>query len=348
MTARFPDQSSLDPQPIGLLLAACLFLAACANGHDNSVSPPRLNPNPVERVRLTVIAPSTLSVRLVASYQIGTWVFAYAGGTYCGPKEYPAHTPLPTRTRTIPINLKWDGNSYTGEFLIDRFLPGRCRWGFSSLDMVSPAKTFLSRYEERAIQYNFDTTHSNGLYDQSPAQQTDLWCGADPGPPSEHGRMLCTSLDYFAIYPGAVANELLAKVPVNLRARTPEVNILPSTRSITLRYHDLAAENHAAISSPVAGLPKKCPRAAVRLYIDQGGVVTVNGVQVTPQTLPQYLRRLKPAPKLACYSVAGTTGRPLGSAMQVIVTVSQLDLPLEVYTDHTFATPVTLKRQAFY
>jgi hypothetical protein len=29
---------------------------------------------------------------------------------------------------------------YTGDFLIDRFLPGRCRCGFSSLDMDPPLK----------------------------------------------------------------------------------------------------------------------------------------------------------------------------------------------------------------
>lgn len=320
------------------MLVVYLSLGGCTNGHDSSVSPPRLNPNPVERVHLTVIAPATLRVNLVASYQIGTWVFAYAGGTYCGPKEYPPHTRLPTRT--VPIPLRWDGHVYTGDFLIDRFLPGRCRWGFSSLDMVSPAKTFLSRYEEHAIKYNFDTTHSDGLYDQSAAQHTDLWCGADPSPSNEHGKILCASLDYFAIYPGVVSNELLAELPIDDRARSPEVNIFPFTRSVTLHYHDLAAENRAAASSPGVQLPKKCPRNGVRLYVDESGIVSVNGAHVAPGALLQYIRRLNPVPKLACYSVAGTTGRPLGSAMQVIVIVSELELPLEVYTDDTFSAPV--------
>ena len=78
----------------------------------------------------------------------------------------------------------------------------------------------------------------------------------------------------------------------------------------------------------------------MRLYVDESGIVSVNGAHVAPGVLLQYIRRLNPAPKLACYSVAGTTGRPLGSATQVIVILSELELPLEVYTDDTFSTPV--------
>lgn len=202
----------------------------------------------------------------------------------------------------------------------------------------------MSLYSQQTVNYNFDTSHSHGVYDQSATQSIDLWCGADPSPKgSESGKMLCTSLEYFVVYPGVVANELLARVPVAQREHIASVNIFPFTTSLTLRYHDLDAENRAAsISSASAhiGLPKTCPRDGVRIYVDDKGATNVNGAQVAPEDLLQHLRRLDPAPKLACYSLASTAERPLRNAIGVITTVAELDLPLEVYADSTFKVDI--------
>jgi hypothetical protein len=234
-----------------------------------------------------------------------------------------------------------------GEFFIDNFLPGRCHWVFFSLDTLSPAKASVSSYSLEKINYNFDISRSHGIYDQSATQSTDIWCGADPSPKAgENGKMLCTSLDYFVVYPGVVANELLAKVPVAQREHIPSVNIFPFTTSITLRYHDLDAENRAAsisVASAHIGLTETCPRDGVRIYVDDKGVADVNGAQVAPEDLLQHLQRLDPTPKLACYSLASTADRPLHNALQVITIVAELDLPLEVYADSTFNTRVRLK-----
>ena len=212
---------------------------------------------------------------------------------------------------------------------------------------MSPARDSISLYSEQPVNYNFDTSHSHGVYDQSPTQSTDLWCRADPGPEgSENGKMLCTSLDYFVVYPGVVANELLARVPIAQREHISSVNIFPFTTSITLRFHDLDAENRAASISPASagiGLPKACPGDGVRIYVDDKGATYVNGAQVAPEDLLQHLRKLDPAPKLACYSLASTAERPLRTAIGVITTVAQLDLPLEVYADGTFNALVKLK-----
>lgn len=224
------------------LLVACVGLPGCSRLGVGDVDPPQPNPKPVERVSLHVIAPPTLEVRLAASYQIGTGVSGSAGRRYCGAAS------VPLATTTVPIDLRWDGRAYTGEFLIDRFLPGRCEWKFARLETLSPARDFLPLYQDSMIEYNFDSTHNDGVYAQASAQSADLWCAPDPAPNGE-GKMVCTSLQYFELYPGFVDPKLRASVSTEARAHIPLIHILASTRSITLRYHDLEVENRAASSA---------------------------------------------------------------------------------------------------
>jgi hypothetical protein len=337
-----------------LSLIVWLFLPGCSNMGDDSdaVDPPVLNPKPVERVNLDVTAPASLDVHLVAIYEIGHWLgIIGGGGTFCGPESDRNPPPdamgHPLPRKEVPIDLKWDGRAYTGDFYIDRFLPGRCHWRFVSLSMTSPVEDFVSLYWEHKNNYNFDTTHSHGVYDESPVQSTDLWCRADPAPkPPEHGKTLCTSLDYFVVYPGVVAHELLASVPVDQRTRSALVNIFPSTTSITLRFHDLDAENRAASTSAASAhhkLTRSCPVDGVRIYVDAEGAITVNGAQVAPQDLREQLQRLDPAPRLACYSLASTADRPLQNAIDAVTIIGLLDLPIEVYADNTFKKLASLK-----
>ena len=330
-------------------LIAFLSLAAC--GPTTSVEPPELNPHPAQGVTLYVSAPESLKVRVGASYGVGHWLGLFGGGgEYCGPDVNAPPDALsshPVPGVIVPVDFKWGAHGLEGKFSIDHFLPGRCHWKFYSLDTLSPAKDPVSLYSEQTVNYNFDTSHSHGIYDQSATQSTDLWCGADPSPEgNEHGKMLCTSLDYFVVYPGVVANELLARVPVVQREHVALVKIFPFTTSITLRYHDLDAENRAASISSTsahAGAPKPCPRDGVRIYVDEKGVTHVNGAPVAPEDLLQHLRRLDPAPKLACYSLASTAGLPLRRGIGAITDVGMLDLPIEVYADDSFTVPVHLK-----
>jgi hypothetical protein len=100
------------------------------------VDPPKLNPRPSQHVKLNVIAAPSLNVRVGASYRIGFWLgLLGGGGEYCGPD---VHAPAggvshPRPGTTVPIDLKWDGRGYEGEFYIDHFLPGRCHRRFFSL-----------------------------------------------------------------------------------------------------------------------------------------------------------------------------------------------------------------------
>jgi hypothetical protein len=240
--------------PVCLVLVAALSAPSCMKMPDeNAVDPPELNQRRLEPVRLYVTAPPTLSVRFAATYRIGTWLgLAGGGGRYCGSKEErnpgpnSVSTPLPSVD--VPLELKWDAQRYVGAFFIDQFSPGRCHWGFDDLTLTSPARTGLALYSDYTVNYNFDTSHSRGIYDQSPDQNTDIWCGADPSPhQGETGKTICTALDYFEEYAGIVSPELRALVPAE--QNIPMVHIFPFTKSITLRIHDLDAENRAALSA---------------------------------------------------------------------------------------------------
>jgi len=289
---------------IGIALLACLFLMGCVNQNDNtdkSVEPPEVNLHPTQRVKLHVTAPSSLKVSVGAVYRIGTWLgMIGGGGVYCGPDvDAPVGATVshPVPGVTVPITFTSSGSAYEGEFFLDHFLPGRCRWGFASLETLSPARDFVSSYSEHIV---------NGASDQSPDQSADFWCAVDPSPrEGERGKMLCTSLVYFLQYPGVVSNELLATVSVDQRDHSLQVNVFPFTKSITLRYHGLAAENRAAIESGVfvrgADANQPCPEHGVRIYVGDRNEVTVNGAHVAEIDMVRHLMKLAPAATLVCF-----------------------------------------------
>jgi hypothetical protein len=342
---------------ICIALMACLFLTGCVNQNDTtdkSVDPPELNPHPTQRVRLYVTAPPSLKVSVGAVYRIGTWLgMIGGGGVYCGPDvDAPMNATVshPVPGVTVPITFTSSGSTYAGEFFLDHFLLGRCRWGFASLDTLTPVNGFVSLYSQQTVNYNFDTSHSNGAYDQSADQSADLWCGADPSPrASERGKMLCTSLTYFLQYPGVVSNELLATIPIDQRDHSPSVNVFPFTKSITLRYHDIEAENRAAIDSGVfargADANQPCPERGVRIYVGGRNEVTVNGVRVANMDMVRHLMKLAPAPELVCFVNAALPESPFAAGTALSSVAAVLRLPIVLYTDGTFATPLRAKRQ---
>jgi hypothetical protein len=333
----------------GFSLIACLWLAAC-DGPTTSVDPPDLNPHPSRGVTLYVSAPESLKVRVGASYHVGHWLGIFGGGgEYCGPDvnappDAPRSQPVPGVT--VPIDFKLGAHGLEGKFFIDRFLPGRCHWTFSSLDTLSPTWDFVSSFNQERTNFNFDTTPYGNTYDQSPVQEADLWCGLDPSPrEGEKGKMLCTSLEYFVLYPGTVANELIENIPVSQIYNEPRVNLFPFTTSVTLRYHDLAAENRAvmAIASTQGNRRHTCPIDGVRIYVDAKNQIIVNGINIASDKLFMHLRGLTPAPKRACYAVAASHAGPPVDAMTVLTDVGILKLPLALYADDSFTTPVQFK-----
>jgi hypothetical protein len=332
----------------GFSLLACLSVAAYEP--TTSVDPPELNPRPTQGVTLYLSAPESLKVRVGANYSVGHWLGVFGGGgEYCGPdvnapRDAPMSQPVPRVI--VPIDFKKSGaHGLEGKFFIDHFRPGRCHWTFSSLDTLSPVQDFVSSFSRERTNYNFDTTSYGNTYNQSPVQEADLWCGLDPSPrESEKGKMLCTSLEYFVLYPGTVANELVANIPVS-QIFNSRVNLFPFTATVTLRYHDLVAENRAAIATVSTHSNKRlpCPIDGVRIYVDNKGQIIVNGTNVASSELFMHLRALTPAPKRACYALAAALATPSVSAMTVLTDIGIFKLPLSLYADDSFTTLVQLK-----
>ena len=116
-----------------VLLAACMKMeSSTPETPDNpdGVDPPQLNPQPTDIVPVRVIAPKTLKIALEAFYYapsipVSPW--------FCVKDRAKPVDPRNTgHMRRVPIPLQFDGTEYRGIFVEDRFLPGRCLWGFPS------------------------------------------------------------------------------------------------------------------------------------------------------------------------------------------------------------------------
>jgi hypothetical protein len=85
------------------------------------------------------------------------------------------------------------------------------------------------------------------------------------------------------------------------------------------------------------------PASIVRIYVNAGGVITVNGRVVGAANLKQALESLKPTPTEVWYSRANAQGEPPAGGMAVMEAIVAMRLPVAFYTDDTFKTRVKLK-----
>jgi hypothetical protein len=207
---------------------SALLLCAC----DSAIVPPDINPHPTKWVTIRVFAPSTLKVQLNEAW---------------APNQHPFGTAaacnLPGGMKTplyVPVALKWDGASYVGSFLEDRYLPSRCDWGFGGVFTDSPSA-------DTTVIYLDMLSPAYPVQNESD-RSGEFWCGIDPAP--EQPRVeVCSSLDYFAQYsdhfpPAWRAAATVA--PANYKFNEGVLFITPNAKSVELHYHDHDAEARAA------------------------------------------------------------------------------------------------------
>jgi hypothetical protein len=120
----------------------------------------------------------------------------------------------------------------------DRFLLGRCEWGFFGISSGFKEDTPVLYGPGGPI-----PAHPHG-----PEQVADIWCADNPIP-TESSRFICTDFAFFAEYTKGLPQSLLDAHP-HVVTRGPESIIFmdDSTKSIVLRYHDLEAEAEASRS----------------------------------------------------------------------------------------------------
>src|ERR1700728_815710 len=156
-----------------------LLLCAC----DSAIVPPHLNPHPTKRVTIRVFAPSTLKIQLNEAWDPNSHPF----GTVAA-----CNLPGGLKTRLYePVALRWDGTSYVGSFLEDRYLPSRCDWTFGGVFATSPSLGIAVMYSDM-LSAAFPVENESD-------RSGEVWCGIDPGPKQRRVEV-CTSLDYFAKY----------------------------------------------------------------------------------------------------------------------------------------------------
>jgi hypothetical protein len=122
----------------------------------------------------------------------------------------------------------------------------------------------------------------------------------------------------------------LGRCTVNeLRRRWISALLLCVVSSITLGEPQDVSESH--------------PTSIVRIYVNAGGVITVNGNIVSAANLNHSLQSLKPTPTEVWYSRANVQGEPPPGGMAVMEAIVALRLPVAFYTDETFKTRVKLR-----
>ena len=87
-------------------------------------------------------------------------------------------------------------------------------------------------------------------------------------------------------------------------------------------------------------MDRACPESGVRIYLDRHGKVTVNGKAVSLESLGGTLAAIQPRPTVICYSRDAPQLKPPAQASVVMAAMIALRLPIGIFTDNTFKTPV--------
>ncbi len=83
-----------------------------------------------------------------------------------------------------------------------------------------------------------------------------------------------------------------------------------------------------------------CPPTGAKVFMNSAGVVTLNGKQIQASALKDALAKISPKPTVICYSRENPTGEPHPSMQTVMEAIISMNLPVGLFTDATFSTPV--------
>ncbi len=80
--------------------------------------------------------------------------------------------------------------------------------------------------------------------------------------------------------------------------------------------------------------------AVLKVYVDKDGKISANNVIVRLVILDEQLKDLKDKNGIIYYSRANVTSEPPEESMKVMQMVIKYELPIRLYTDRTFTTPI--------
>jgi hypothetical protein len=90
--------------------------------------------------------------------------------------------------------------------------------------------------------------------------------------------------------------------------------------------------------------PIPCPPAGARVAVSgEGGIVRLNGIEVSPAALAADLRSLAPPPAVVCYYREAATSGGASAAPDVLEAIMSMRLPVLLFEDPDFARGVPLR-----
>jgi|HubBroStandDraft_1064217.scaffolds.fasta_scaffold43234_2 hypothetical protein len=221
-------------------IAALILL--CVSGcpkapHSENVKPgdadyPAENPHPVDVIKLTVIIPASIKARLMQGYT----THRGGGSVDSGPPCAYIQTNSQARTQygiAPALELtQMAADSYSGEVVLDRFLPGLCEWGFAG------AWYRIGGDRDEAELLRVDRPERS-----TGNSRIDLWCLRRP---KRDPRIPDTCMDIHEIraqFPEEISATTLAEIEASGGGSAVPMYIAPGLQSLVIQFHDLAAPN---------------------------------------------------------------------------------------------------------
>ena len=98
------------------------------------------------------------------------------------------------------------------------------------------------------------------------------------------------------------------------------------------------------LASPVAladSMASACPESAVRIYVDDIGIIKVNGAVIPTERVKETLASLKPKPTAVCFAPAHPPLAPREAVAALDAGVA-LQVPIYFFEDGDFRVPLRL------
>jgi hypothetical protein len=220
----------------------CLFVAltiASASGcarakHAENVKQgdadyPVANPHPVDIIKLTVIIPASLKVQLSQGYTAHGGGGSVEDGPHCAYIQTLSQARIPYWiTPALELN-QIAADTFSGQVILDRYLPGWCKWGFAGA-------WYREGNRDKSELLRVDRPHAS-----TGNSRIDLWCLRHP---KRDPRIPDACLDIRAIrsqFPEEISAATLAQIVASGGGGEVPIQIAPGLQSLVIQFHDLAA-----------------------------------------------------------------------------------------------------------
>jgi hypothetical protein len=221
------------------LIAALIML--CVSGcpkapHSENVKPgdadyPAENPHPVDVIKLTVIIPASIKAQLMQGYAAHHGGGSVDSGPPCAYIQTNSQARIQYGIAPALELTRMAADSFSGQVVLDRFLPGWCKWGFAG------AWFRIGDREEAELLRVDAPERSTGK------SRIDLWCLRHPKRDPRIPDACAGIRDVRQQFPEEISAATLAEIEAGGGGGEVPMYIAPGLQSLVIQFHDLAAPN---------------------------------------------------------------------------------------------------------